>query len=125
MNAMVQTLAKHKTFNIFWGQMFDRVNSKVADGDCFAQWIIRLQVRDHPLSFDIHYTIVAHGNECEVGREIFQNLPSRQRQPTGARQVVFRYQGDTEPDKAAIVADVRAAVTRSISVISETVRKGY
>jgi serine/threonine protein kinase len=120
-----RTLAKHKTFTVAWAQVLDRANSKVAGGDCFAQWIIRLHVRDHPLNIDVHYTIVAHGSECEVGREVFQNLPTSGRQSTGGRQVVCRYQGDVEPDKAAIVADVRTAVTRSISAISETVRKGY
>jgi hypothetical protein len=124
-NTIAQTLAKHRTFSAGLIQTLDRVNSKVAEGDCFAQWIIRIQVRDHPLSFDIHYTIVAHGNECEIGREVLQNSTTVQRQPIDVRQVVFRYQGDAELDRAAIVADVRAAVTRAISRISETVRKGY
>jgi serine/threonine-protein kinase len=124
MTAIGQTLAKHRTFNVFWARQFDRANSKIADGDCFAEWVIRLTVRDHQLNFDIHYTIVARGNECEVGREVFQNLPNS-RQSIIGRQVVCRYQGETEPDKATIVADVRAAVTQSVTAISEAVRKGY
>jgi serine/threonine protein kinase len=125
MNTIGQTLAKHRTFNAFLAGTYDRANHKIADGDCFATWLIRITVRDHPLSFDIVYTIVAHGTECEVGREVFQNLPSGERPSTGGRQVVLRYQGDVEPDKAVIVADVRAAVTRTISAISEKVRNGY
>jgi len=124
-NDISQALAKHRTFNVYSAKEYDRANHKVADADCFAHWSIRLAVRDHPLNFDIDYTIVAHGVECEVGREVFQNPGTGERSSTGARQVVLRYQGDVEPDKAAIVADVRAAVTRSIPLISEKIRKGY
>jgi serine/threonine protein kinase len=124
-HAISQTLKQHRTFSIHLIKNFGRANSKVADGDCFAEWTIRLQVRDHSLNFDIHYSIVAHGSECEIGHEIFQNSPSVQGQSLGARLILLRYQGDTEPDRAAIVADIRAVVTQAISVISEKVRNGY
>lgn len=125
MNTISQTFAKHRTFSIYLTKTFDRTNKKAAEGDCFAEWVIHIQVRDHPLSFDIHYTIVANGNECEVGREIFLNSSTVLQQPVEARKAVFRYQGDTEPDRAAIMADVRFAVTKTIPLIGETVRNGY
>jgi len=125
LNTISQTLTKHRTFNAHLIQAFSRGKTKVGDGDCFAEWTIRLQVRDHPLYFDIHYTIVANGSECEVGHEIFQGSSTSQGKSQGTRLIALRYQGDVEPDKAAIVADVRETVTRAISAISESVRNGY
>ena len=111
-------------FSVYHTQLLDRANSKILDGDCFAHWAIQLQVRDHPVNFQLRFAIVAHGSECEVGYEVVRNTPKGE-QLANTWQVFYRYQGDSEPDKAAIIAEVRAVVTNAISAISELVRNGY
>ena len=122
---IANTLSKQQTFSIQLVELVNRITEKVDGGDCFAKWVIRLQVRDHRMIFELRFSIVAYGSECEIGYATFQTTPKVRDLQVGERQVCLRYQGDTVPSEDHLIREIRAAVAKAIQLMSETVRMGY
>jgi len=102
-----------------------RSNGKSDNGDKVAEMMIELNVQNHPVKFQLRYSINAVGTECTLYRMIDEIVPNKQPKSVETETVVFRYQGENEIDKAAVVADIRDTVTRSIPLLSQCVQVGY
>ena len=74
---------------------------------------------------NIKYSVLALGTECTLYREITEILPNQPIRTIEAATVVIRYDGETELDRAAVVADIRNTVTRSIPMLSQRIQSGY
>jgi serine/threonine-protein kinase len=124
-NDLQLKLSRHKAFSFGWVSGLQRAAGKNERGDSIATMSLMLTVENHPLRYEFHYSVSAVGSECTLYREIQELNPGRPTKTIEAPAVVFRYQGDNEIDRAAVVAEIRETVTRSIPLLSQRVQSGY
>jgi hypothetical protein len=124
-NDLQLRLSRHKAFSFGWVSGLQRATGKNERGDSIAVISFMLTVENHPLRYEFHYSISAIGSECTHYREIQELNLGKPTRIIEAPAVVFRYQGDTEIDRAAVVAEIRETVTRSIPLLSQRVQSGY
>jgi serine/threonine-protein kinase len=124
-NDLQLRLSRHKAFSFGWVSSLQRATGKNERGDSIATICLMLTVENHPLRYEFHYSISAIGSECTLYREIQEVNPGKPTEIIEAPAVVFRYQGDNEIDRAAVVAEIRETVTRSIPLLSQRVQSGY
>lgn len=118
-------LSKHNAFSFGWAQTLMRTNGKTELGDDIAQMSFMLNVQNHSLRYQFHYSIKAQGTECTIYREIYEMDPGKPTKFVETAKVVLRYQGENEIDRAGVVADIRETVTRSIPLLSQRIQSGY
>ena len=124
-NDLQLRLSRHKAFSFGWLGGLTRVTGNNERGDSFAVMSFMLTVENHPLRYEFHYSVSAVGSECTLFREIQELNPGGATKIVEAASAVFRYQGDNAIDRAAVVAEIRETVTRSIPLLSQRVQSGY
>jgi serine/threonine protein kinase len=143
-----QKLSKYNRFDLMWGHLVSRAEGEFEGGDLLSTGSITVSILNHPISHLITYTIVAHGLECVLYREVSEQTTSgppippglRLRMPPGAlagigttaetkifqpSSVVLRYKGDIEPNVTIIISDIERAIAKSIEAISDKIQGGY
>jgi serine/threonine protein kinase len=119
-------LEKHKSFSVAFVHHFqNRLVEKSPHGDIIARATIVLNVQNHQISWQIHYLVISQGTECAFHREIHELVPLKGLKAVEPSIIVCRYSGDTTPNAAALVADMKATVTKSIVAISQKIQAGY
>lgn len=124
-NDLTVRLSRHNAFSVGWARSFERANGKSERGDDIAKMGFMLNVQNHALRYEFHYSICAQGAECTLYREVQELNPGKPTKLIEAATVVFRYQGESEIDRAAVVADIRETVTRLIPLLSQQIQTGY
>ncbi|HKW28840.1 MAG TPA: protein kinase [Verrucomicrobiae bacterium] len=124
-NDLQLRLSRHKAFSFGWLGGLTRATGKNERGDSIAVMSFMLSVDNHPLRYEFHYSVLAVGSECTLYREIQELIPGKATKIVEAPSAVFRYQGDNEIDRAAVIAEIRETVTRSIPLLSQRVQSGY
>ena len=125
-NDLNSRLAKHRNmFRVDFIQGMTRANGKTERGDLVSSMALQIAVQNHSITHNIKYSVLALGTECTIYREITEVTPGKQTRPVEGPTVVLRCQGETEIDRAAVVADIRETVTRSIPLLSQRIQNGY
>jgi len=120
-NEIQGRLQKYNSFSFQFINNLSRETGKADKGDYLAMFGFMTAVQQHDLRLHIYYKIFAVGSECTVYREILEFFPGKGSKPIESLTVVARYQGVNEIDRAAIVADIRETVSRTIEMLSQRV----
>jgi serine/threonine protein kinase len=124
-NEINTKLNKRKTFILSWSGLAAERREKTEIGDIIAACTINIGVQNHAIKYSVIYNIASRGTECAVYRAIHENQPGAQNKVFEPIMLISRYQGDSNPNAAAVVADIQVAVTKSIAAISQKVQSGY
>jgi serine/threonine protein kinase len=123
-NVISNKLSKYRTFYVRENnhQGFEKLNERSDVGDLFARRIFGVTLNNHPHAVQVHYSFVAQGPECIVYREIKEGSLGEKGKPLDPVVTVFRYEGNSEPDKQVMLKDMDAAVARSITLLSQKIQ---
>ena len=123
-NEISTKLARQK-FSLGWQGMATGINEKTSDGDIIGRVVCWVAVQNHPHIIQIHHKFVCHGSECTVYRELLEGPPHQATKTVEATVVVYRYQADlAAPNGAVLIADLKKAITKAITIISHKVQGG-
>ena len=118
-------LTRQKSFTLGWSGMSTSLNESGNEGDVFARFVCFVSVQNHPIMIQVHHIFIARGIECTVYREIREGQMNTQTKIVEPAVVALRYQGEATPNGATLIADMNAAVTKAITIISRKVQGNY
>jgi serine/threonine protein kinase len=124
-NQIQLKMSKQRSFSFGWSVMSTSLTENGKEGDIFARIVCFVSVQNHPIMIQVHHIFVAHGIECTVYREIREGQQHTQTKIIDSPIVALRYQGESSPNGATLIADMNAAVTKAITIISRKVQGNY
>ena len=124
-NDLGTRIARHNAFSLIWARGFEQISGKNERGDGIANWGFMLTVKNHNLCYELSCQIRAVGAECTLYREVKELNPGKATTTIEAPVAVLRFQGESEIDRAAVVADIQETVTRLVPMLSRRVQGDY